>query len=314
MLSRTADHLFWMARYTERAENTARMLDVQVQSELLRQSRGDADSGWAAVLGLSELSADYRARHGEVTAQRVLDYMVRDPENFSSIYSCLRAARESARAVRGAITTETWETVNQTWLELMRRLHQPLHDPGSLFEWVKYRSHLTRGVTADTMLRDEAFHFLRLGTLIERADNTARLLDVKFHAPQAEQAQDAEARMPEQDFYHWSGVLRSVSGFEIYRKFYRYAITPERVAELLILRPDMPRSLAACTMDISDTLVKVANPQSADTLRSAGMLDAELRYGRIDDIMSTGLHAYLTRFLVRINDLASRISQDFLAA
>ncbi len=314
MLSRTADHLFWMARYTERAENTARMLDVQVQHELLQQSRSDAGSGWAAVLGLSELSADYRARHGDVTARRVLDYMVRDPENPSSIFSCLRAARESARAVRGAITTETWETVNQTWLELMRMLHQPLHDPGALFEWVKYRSHLTRGVTADTMLRDEAFHFLRLGTLIERADNTARLLDVKFHAPQVEQAQTAEARMQEQDFYHWSGVLRSVSGFEIYRKFYRYAITPERVVELLILRPDMPRSLAACTMDIIDTLTKVANPQSADTLRSAGMLDAELRYGRIDDIMATGLHAYLTRFLLRINDLASRISQDFLAA
>lgn len=316
MLSRTADHLFWMARYTERAENTARMLDVQVQSDLLRQSRGDAGNAWAAVLGLSELSADYRARHGEITPQRVLDYMVRDPDNLSSIYSCLRAAREIARAVRGAITTETWETVNQTWLELMRKLQQPLHDPGALFEWVKDRSHLTRGVTADTMLRDEAFHFLRLGTLIERADNTARLLDVKFHAPQAEQTQTqtSEARMPEQDFYHWSGVLRSVSGFEIYRKFYRYAITPERVAEMLILRPNMPRSLAACTMEISDTLGKVANPQSADTLRSAGMLDAELRYGRIEDIMATGLHAYLTRFLVRINDLASRISQDFLAA
>lgn len=316
MLSRTADHLFWMARHTERAENTARMLDVNVQSALLQPSDEAKTRGWLGVLGISELIADYGRRHDEVRDEWVLDFMVRDGANPSSIYNCLRAARENARAVRGAITTEAWETVNQTWLDLPRNLaeSQVRRDPGMVFEWVKHRSHLLRGVTSGTMLRDEAFHFLRIGTLLERADNTARLLDVKFHALQTEFHGSTGARVQEQDFYHWSGVLRSVSGFEVYHKAYREAITPERVAELLILRVDMPRSLAACMAGISANLNKVVNPQSADTLRRAGLLSAQLQFGRIEDIMATGLHAYLTDFLERVNDLGAGISQDFLAA
>lgn len=316
MLSRTADHLFWMARYTERAENTARMLDVHVQSAMLPQTAEATSLGWAGLLGISELTADYTARHGEIEADRVLDFMVRDTANPSSIHNCLRAARENARAVRGAITTEVWETVNQTWLELHRVLadRQAARDPSLLFEWVKHRSHLSRGVTSGTMLQDEAFHFLRIGTFLERADNTARLLDVKFHALQSDFYGSAGARVQEYDFYHWSGVLRSVSGFEVYRKAYRDVITPERVAELLILRSDMPRSLAACMMEITTHLSQVANPQSAETLRRAGLLNAQLQFGRVEDIMATGLHAYLTYFLERVNDLGAGISQDFLAA
>ncbi len=316
MLSRTADHLFWMARYTERAENTARMLDVHVQSALLQPSAAATSEGWAGVLGISELTGAYRQRHGEVSAERVLEFMVRDNANPSSICSCLRAARENARAVRGAITTEAWETVNQTWLELQRIATERViqRDPGVLFEWVKHRSHLLRGVTSGTMLRDEAFHFLRIGTLLERADNTARLLDVKFHARTADFHGSSGQRGQEQDFYHWAGVLRSVSGFEVYRKIYREAITPERVAEMLILRTSMPRSLAACMAEIVGDLAKVAHPQSVETLRRAGLLNAQLQFGRIEDIMATGLHAWLTDFLIRINELGSDISQDFLAA
>lgn len=316
MLSRTADHLFWMARYTERAENTARMLDVHVQSALLQPSASATSEGWAGVLGISELTGAYRQRHGDVTAEKVLEFMVRDSANPSSIRSCLRAARENARAVRGAITTEAWETVNQTWLELqlIATELQIQRDPGVLFEWVKHRSHLLRGVTSGTMLRDEAFHFLRIGTVLERADNTARLLDVKFHARASDFHGSSGQRGQEQDFYHWAGVLRSVSGFEVYRKIYREAITPERVAEMLILRASMPRSLAACMAEIVGDLAKVAHPQSTETLRRAGLLNAQLQFGRIEDIMATGLHAWLTDFLIRINDLGSDISQDFLAA
>ncbi|MGE0073508.1 MAG: alpha-E domain-containing protein [Thiomonas sp.] len=316
MLSRTADHLFWMARYTERAENTARMLDVQVQTVLLPQPAENTQMAWAGLLGISELIGDYTRQHGAIDPERVLDFMVRDPANPSSILSCLRAARENARAVRGAITSEVWETVNQTWLELQRMVASPQlrRDPGSLFEWVKHRSHLSRGVTSGTMLQDEAYHFLRIGTFLERADNTARLLDVKFHARQNDFHGSNGARGQEYDFYHWSGVLRSVSGFEVYRKVYRDVITPERVAELLILRADMPRSLAACMRAVAAHLREVANPQSAETQRRAGLLNAELQYGRIDDILDTGLHAYLTHLLERINDLGAGISQDFLAA
>jgi uncharacterized alpha-E superfamily protein len=371
MLARTADHLFWMARYMERAENTARMLDVNYQMSLLPQSVEAAEKGWRGLLSISELSGDFARRYGEITPRAVMDYMVRDAGNGSSIRSCLMAARENARAVRGTLTTEVWETQNQTWLEFQRMIESDAFHkaPSDTFEWVKFRSHLSRGVTVGTMLQDEAFHFLRIGSFLERADNTARLLDVKFHAVDSEffgagmgprlsrngrpaasgngapsatepsvgdgvppsrsqgngqaqsQSQGAgpslsqaqgNGRDIEYDFYHWSAILRSVSGFEIYRKVYRNVIRPERVAELLILRPDMPRSLAACMHEVVANLHRVANEQSKDTLRLAGRLNADLQYGRIDEILATGLHAYLTQFLERVNALGAGISRDFL--
>ena len=229
MLSRTADHLYWMARYMERAENTARMLDVNYQTSLLPQTADDAEKGWKGLLSISELSDDFATRYGKVTASNVMEFMVSDPDNGSSIRSCLMAARENARAVRGTLTTEVWETQNQTWLEFQRMVADDafLKDAGTAFEWVKFRSHLSRGVTVGTMLQDEAFHFLRIGSFLERADNTARLLDVKFHAVESEffgptvnqsqgqsqsQGGDAadEAKDFEYDFYHWSAILRGL--------------------------------------------------------------------------------------------------------
>jgi uncharacterized alpha-E superfamily protein len=315
MLSRTADHLFWMARYMERAENTARMLDINYQTSLLPQSADMTEQGWRGLLSISELTGVYFEKHEQVSDRDVMDFMVRDAGNLSSIYCCLRAARENARAVRGALTTEVWETQNQTWLEFNRLLADGAfeRDPGELFEWVKFRSHLSRGVTVGTMLMDEALHFLRIGTFLERADNTARLLDVKFHALAGDYFGAGNVKESQEvDFYHWSAILRSVSGFEIYRKVYRNVIRPERVAELLILRPDMPRSLAACVNEMVHNLELVANQQSAETLRKAGRLRADLRYGRIDEILATGLHAYLTQFLERVGDVGVRISRDFL--
>ena len=316
MLSRTADHLFWMARYMERAENTARMLDVNYQTSLLPQSDAVAELGWRGLLSISELRGDYERRYGEIDASRVMAFMVSDPENPSSILSCLRAARESARAVRGTLTTEVWETTNQTWLEFNRLLAdgELANDPAEVFEWVKFRSHLSRGVAVGTMLQDEAFHFVRIGSFLERADNTARLLDVKFAAVESDFYGAADERDAEYDFYHWSAILRSVSGFEVYRKVYRNVIQPEKVAELLILRSDMPRSLAACTGRVLQNLRYVANHQSDETLRRAGRLESDLRFGRIDEILATGLHAYLTQFLDRVNDLGLGISRDFLVA
>ena len=354
MLSRTADHLFWMSRYMERAENTARMLDVNYQTSLLPQSDAVAEVGWRGLLAISELTGDYTKRYGAIDPSKLMDFMVSDEENPSSIVSCLRAARENARAVRGTLTTEVWETQNQTWLEFQRMVATDAfqRSPSEAFEWVKFRSHLSRGVTVGTMLQDEAFHFLRIGSFLERADNTARLLDVKFHAvpteyfgfaapdrgmrrvvapgsmtqsmggmtqvlaegasAQTQNGEGSSGKDVEFDFYHWSAVLRSVSGFEVYRKVYRNVIRPERVAELLILRPDMPRSLAACMHEVVSNLRRVANEQSKDTLRLAGRLDADLQYGRIDEILATGLHAYLTQFLERVNALGAGISRDFL--
>ncbi|HEX7987905.1 MAG TPA: alpha-E domain-containing protein [Duganella sp.] len=312
MLSRTADHLFWMARYTERAENTARMLDVNVQTSMLPQSDEDNAHGWRAMLGISELQAAYDAKHKTLEAREVIDFMVRDPDNASSIVACLTEARENARAVRGTLTTEVWEIQNQTWLDMQKRLASDLleDDPSKFFEWVKFRSHLSRGVTVGTMLRDEAVHFIRLGTFLERADNTARILDVKFHGGGAE-ATRSEA-MSQHDFYYWGALLRSVSGFEIYRKVYRDVITPARIAELLMLRGDMPRSLLACMDEVVQNLAEVRNDVSADTERLAGRLRAALQFSHIDDILEAGLHETLTRFLADINQLGDRVSRDFL--
>ncbi len=314
MLSRTADHLFWMARYTERAENTARMLDVNYQTSLLPQSTAVAQAGWEGIVSISELDESYTTWHTGVNANDVMNFMVRNEENSSSIVSCIKQARENARAVRGTLTTEVWETINQTWLELLSKLRAGdfERDPGKFFEWVKYRSHLSRGVTVGTMLMDEALHFIRLGTFLERADNTARLLDVKFHALQSDFYGAANEKDQELDFYHWSAILRSVSAFEIYRKVYRNVITPERVAELLMLRADMPRSLHASMNAVVENLHLVANAQSKDTERTAGKLRADLQFGHIDEILATGLHAYLTQFLDRINALGAKISKDFL--
>jgi uncharacterized alpha-E superfamily protein len=308
-----------MARYIERAENTARMLDVNLSTSLLPQSAEDSERGWRAMLSISELTAAFDARYRLLTARDVVDFMVRDPTNTSSITSCLQAARENARAVRGSLTTEVWETHNDTWLGLQKQLaeRRPERDPQEFFEWVKFRSHLSRGVTIGTMLKDEAFYFIRLGTFLERADNTARLLDVKYHGLtenvlQQATAGEADAIDRHLDFYHWAAILRSVSAFEIYRKVYRDVITPSRIAELLILRGDMPRSLVACMNEVCDNLGMVRNARSHETERRAGLLRAEVRYGRIQDILAQGLHAYLTSFLERINDIGERISHDFL--
>ena len=314
MLSRTADHLFWMSRYTERAENTARMLDVNYQSSLLPQSEAMAQVGWQGLISISELLPAYTELHGEIRAREVMDFMVKDESNPSSIISCLSAARENARAVRGTLTTEVWETENTTWLEVKRMIKAGDFErgPSQFFEWVKFRSHLSRGVTVGTMLMDEALYFMRLGTFLERADNTARLVDVKFHAVQSDFFGAAGEKDQEYEFYHWSAILRSVSGFEVYRKVYRDVIKPERVAELLILRADMPRSLHASLNAVVSNLALVATDLNSETNRRAGKLAAELRYGRIDEILATGLHAYLTQFLDRVNDLGAQISREYL--
>lgn len=307
MLSRTADHLFWMSRYMERAENLARLLDVTYQMSLVPQSEEKANQSWNAIIALNSLEETFAAKYPAVNGENVLKFMVSDPDNFSSIHSCLRLARENAHAVRGTLTTEMWETLNSTWLEARGKSFEQLMAAGigDYFEWVKTRSHLSRGVTVGTLLQDESYHFIRLGTLLERADNTARILDVKYHG--LDHSEEGAT-----DFYQWGALLRSVSAFEVYRKAYRDVITPERVAELLILRGDMPRSLLFCMSGVMKNLALIANRQSGETARQAGLLHAQLRYGRIDDILEHGLHEWLTDFMDRIYLLGDGISRDFL--
>ena len=308
MLSRTADHLFWMSRYIERAENLARLLDVTWQMSLVPQSLDAANQNWNAIIALNSLEEAYAAKYSTVNAENVLRFMVSDPDNYASIHSCLRLARENAHAVRGTITTEMWETLNSTWLEAREKTFEQIWGAGigDFFEWVKMRSSLTRGTTLGTLLQDESYNFIRIGTLLERADNTARILDVKYHVLRPHDDEGAT------DFYEWGALLRSVSAFEVYRKVYRDVITPDRVAELLILHKDMPRSLHFCMNSVIKNLDLIANRQSGETTRQAGLLHAQLHYGRIEDILEQGLHEWLTDFMDRIYMLGDGISKDFL--
>jgi uncharacterized alpha-E superfamily protein len=309
MLSRTANNLFWMARYVERAENTARMLDVTYRMSLLPQEDEAVHDEWFAPLNITGTLFPFSGRYPTVTAHDVLRYMVLDSDNASSIYSCAKAARENARAVRGSITSEMWEVLNSTWLELQHFNESRLDSEGvrEFFDWVKERSHLFRGVTVGTALKDEAFQFNRLGTFLERSDNTARILDVKYHVllPSVDDVGGAV------DYYQWAAVLRSVSAFESYRRVYRDVITPLRVAELLILREDMPRSLHACMKEAYDILRVLEAPGAHEALRLAGALWSELHFGRIDVIFNRGLHEYLTEFLERTAALGNEINRSY---
>jgi uncharacterized alpha-E superfamily protein len=310
MLSRTADHLYWMARHMERAENIARILDVNHRMSLMPQSSVQEEQAWGATLRIMGLEGAFHERHAELSSDAVLEFMIFDQDNPSSIRNCLRAARENAHAVRGTLTSELWETTNSTWLKMRDLTPEKYADAGvsEFFDWVKYRSHLSRGVTIGTMLQDESLRFIRIGTFLERADNTARILDVKYQLllPAGEVEGGAA------DYYQWSALLRSVSAFEVYRRVYRDLITPARVAELLLLRVDMPRSLARCMKEVYTNLRAVANARSSETERRAGELEAALRFGRIEDIVRGGLHEYVVRLLSRLQDLGHRISDDFL--
>ncbi len=312
MLSRVASNLYWMSRYVERAENTARVLDVTWRMSLLVKEPGLQDQEWFAPLNITGTFFPFSGRHNVVCAREVLHFMALDPENPSSIHACARQARENARAVRGAITSEMWEVLNATWLEMQQMDEEKMQARGvsGFFDWVKERSHLFRGVTFGTMHRDDAYEFSRLGTHMERADSTARILDVKYHVllPSVKDVGGAV------DYYQWSAVLRSVSAFEAYRKVYRDVITPLKLAELLILRDDIPRSLRFCLGQVFDTLGRVQNAHSGETVRRAGQILAGLQYGRISDIFAGGLHEYLTGFLDSMQDLSRDIQRSFFSA
>jgi uncharacterized alpha-E superfamily protein len=255
-----------------------------------------------------QMEEAYRKRHEAIEPGPVFEFVSLDRDYSGSIFSCLRSARENARAVRGSLTAELWETLNSTWLELrslVTRRSPP--DIGSFVEWVKERSHLTRGVIVGTMMHDEAFHFTRIGTFLERADSTARILT----AHQSDLVPGAAAGVVP-DPFAWSVLLRALSAFEIYRRVYRDVITPSKVAQLLILRDDMPRSLLRCCKEVYQNLKSVTNEQSAETERRAGEMHAMLHFTRMEAITAGGLPRFLEEFLARVRDLGDRIASDFL--
>jgi len=311
MLSRTADNLFWMARHIERAENTARVLDVAHRTSLLPLDIEGAEAYlWYAPLNITGCASGYELKYGLARANSVNRYMALDPENPASIYTCLRLARENARAVRGTITSEMWEVINATWLEV-NRLSKDMDDERLpyFFDWVKDRSHLFRGVTLGTILKDVGLSFCKLGTFLERADNTARILDVKYHIliPEINSVESAA------DYYQWGSLLKSVSAFEAYRKIYRDVITPLRIADIMILREDMPRSLHACMNEVEAALIDINGSSGREARRRAGEIHAALHFGRIEDVFKQGLHEYLLEFIDDANLLGQEIRDAYLS-
>lgn len=313
MLSRTADNLFWLARYIERSENVARLLDVGLRMASLSQEAGGDATEWRSTILAAGCEQSFAATGREPTAQAVIDHLTRDPANPSSILACLEMARRNARADRTGITTDMWEAVNSAWIEArqLRDEDFAVENVRRLLEWVKERSLRFGGAAMGTMLRNDAYWFTRLGMAIERADSTARILDVKYHVLLPRKSGVGGTR----DYYQWTSILRSVSAQRAYHWVYRDRLKPWLVADLLILRPEMPRSLVACYDDLARYLEALAGAYGTrgECHRLIGQMHARLRYGRIEDVFRQGLHEFLTEFIEQNAVLGAEISRHYLS-
>jgi uncharacterized alpha-E superfamily protein len=309
MLSRVADRIYWMSRQIERAENMARILGV-TSNMVLFGTKETREQNLLAPLTITDSAERYFQDKKPVTLQGLVDFLALDPENPSSIYSCLRMARENAHAVRWQITSEMWEALNATWIEMRRVRRSDVVGAGAtrFFDWVKERSHLFRGVTYGTIMRGEAFNFSRLGTFLERADNTARILDVKYHV-RLPSVKDVGGAL---DYYQWTALLRSVSSFETYRALYRDQIYPIKVAQLLILERRMPRSLAACFEQVTQAMERLQGQHDRAARRLAGEIYVRLTNADIEEIFQGGLHEYLTECIADMSELGLRIQRAYL--
>ncbi|MCW8084528.1 alpha-E domain-containing protein [Sabulicella glaciei] len=303
MLSRTADSLFWLGRYTERAANVARGLNVAWRLDGL----GTGEE-WHRILVASGCEPGFMEKHGEVTPEAVVDFLVRDPDNSSGILSCFAAARSNARQVRTALTVDMWSGLNESWAQF--RNSSPDDFQGErlpeFLDRVRERVLLFNGAAQDTMLRGEAFLFVQLGTALERADNTARILDVKHDMLTPGSNGTVE-------FAQWQAILQSVSALRAYHWIFRERLVPARIAELLILRPELPRSLVACHSRVTEVLEMIAVGQGGrrgECHRLSGEITASLRYCKLSDILEGGLHEWLTRMIGRTAQLGGAI-EDF---
>lgn len=312
MLARTANNLFWLARYMERADYVARLLQVAGQMNAVRVD-SDRSSEWESAIVASGCVEDFTAKHGEADEASAIDFLAFDVDNPSSIVNCIETARRNARAVRTALTADMWEAINQTWQELSTFRNGPLDEDRltEFLDWVKARVGLFHGVCSNAMLRRDGFHFSRVGQYLERADNTARLLDVKYHV-RLPQVSDIGGVI---DYYQWVAILRVVGARRAYRVLFKGQVEPALVAELLIKRAEFPRSLAFCYQQITDhlDLVQSQDPiRSAEAKRQAHSLYADLRFARVDQVIASGLHEYLTDLIERTETLASEIADGHL--
>ncbi|WP_375230060.1 alpha-E domain-containing protein [Roseobacter sp. S98] len=309
MLGKTAGGLYWMLRGLERAENTARLIEAGFRIALTRST--DPATDWRSVIVSSSQQVAFEARHEGYTSQNVSDFLLREPTNPSSVLSMIKAARDNARLVRTALTTEVWVAVNETWMILTERLRTPVPDaelPQAL-EVIRQQSALVRGALHGTMLRNDIYNFCRLGTFIERADSTARIIDVKYHA-----------LLPSPSFVgskldnvQWEMVLRSVSAHRSFRHAVQDDFNASSITEFLILDPRFPRSLAFCAKQITSNLQELQEEYGGDSqsLDAAQSLQARIRGRDINTIFEEGLHEYITQTLVDIAALGTQIETQY---
>jgi uncharacterized alpha-E superfamily protein len=313
VLSRDADSLYWLSRYVERAENTARILDVAYRMASMPISYSDeATNEWESALLTAGGIEQFRVLHGESTPENVIEFLAFSEANSSSIQSCFNTARQNARSVRSALTSEMWEAINSAWLDLRRYKAKSIkvEELPRFLNLVKEASLRYDGSAMRTMLRNDAYWFSRLGLYIERADNTARVLDVKYHVLLPKDAEVGGGI----DYYQWAAILRSVSALVSYQWVYHQNLRPWLVADLLILREEMPRSLAACYGALSRHLDDIAHRYgtSGAAQRQARSIHARLVNRSIDDIFQHGLHEFLQEFIAENNRLGLAISQQYL--
>jgi uncharacterized alpha-E superfamily protein len=312
MLSRSASNLYWMGRYLERADFLCRLIDATVRLASLPVSHGGSQSAWESAIQSAAVAPSFHARNLPVDEAHVGHFLTLDSDNPSSIRRCLEAARANGRAVRTALTLETWEAVNDAWHEI-QRFGQGALDSSTLVrvaDSVKESLLMFDGAAHRTQLREATYWFLRLGTTVERADNTARLLDVKYHLllPRTEPVGGSL------DYFQWTTLLRTVSALTAYRWVYRESVKPWLVADLLIFNRAMPRSLIACLEDavwLLDQLAATrgrrgpANRIAASALRKLAASD-------IDTLFQGGLHEFLIGFISENNSLGEAIAEQYL--
>ena len=312
MLARTAGDMFWLARYMERADYVARLLQVAGHMSAVRVD-DSANSEWESAIVAAGCEEGYFAAREAADEASVVQFLAFDRGNPSSIINCIETARRNARSVRTSLTTEMWEAVNVTYQELAGFTGAVLDADrlAEFLEWVKARVGLFHGVCSNGMLRRDNFCFLRTGQFLERADNTARLLDVKYHVQLADVSEVGGLV----DYYQWLAILRVVGARRAYRVLYKGRVEPIHVAELLIVRAEFPRSLAFCYEQITthlDALTAQDSRLAAESMRNAHAMYAHLRFARADQIIASGLHEYLTDVIDRSHALGVEIAEGHL--
>jgi len=307
MLSRTASELYWMARYLERAENIARVLDVTNKLSMM-PIRNGGNHDLLVPLNLTSTSELYAETNPTLTMPNLVSFFALDSRNYSSIFSCLQMGWNNAHAVRGSLSSEVWECINATWIAMKSIRRQGIGSDGAdaFFDWVKERSHLFRGAMFGTLLRSDAMHFIRLGTLLERADGTARLLEVKNRLMDIDDD-------PVREYYRMDTLLQAVSAREAYHSIYKQPLSRETIAELMILRNELPRSLLACINDMVQQLELIGG-HANQPRRLAHILHAELRFSSMKDLSRIGLNNWLEAFLAQLNEIAESIHHTYLEA